>query len=80
MAKSLFEAYKNRLNVANAVYSKAHNGESMSNNRKLVTAKVLENTNRLMNESFENSVGTQRSDLGMWKKFCLNLTTVALPY
>lgn len=71
MAKSLFEAYKNRLAVANTVYSKAHNGESMSANRKLVTAKVLENTNRLMNESFENSVGTQRNDLGMWKKFCL---------
>lgn len=46
MAKSLFEAYKNRLAVANTVYSKAHNGESMSNHKKLVTAKVLENTNR----------------------------------
>lgn len=46
MAKSLFEAYKNRLAVADAVYGKAHNGETMSNNRRLVTAKVLENTNR----------------------------------
>ena len=79
MAKSLFEAYKNRLAVANAVYSKAHNGESMSNNRKLVTAKVLENTNRFLNEAFENSVGTQRADMNMYKKFALNLTTVALP-
>ena len=32
-----------------------------------------------MNEAFENSVGTQRADLGAWKKFALNLTTVALP-
>ena len=46
MAKSLFEAYKNRLNVANSVYAKAHGGESMSSHKKLVTAKVLENTNR----------------------------------
>lgn len=32
-----------------------------------------------MNEAFENSVGTQRADLGAYKKFALNLTTVALP-
>ena len=70
MAKSLFEAYKNRLNVANTVYAKAHNGESMSNHRKLVTAKILENTNRMLNESFNNTGATQ-VDMGMWKKFCL---------
>lgn len=46
MSKSLFEAYKNRLAVAGSVYSKAHAGEAMSNQRKLVTAKTLENTNR----------------------------------
>lgn len=77
--KSLFEAYKNRLSVSESVYGKMHNGERMSNNRKLVTAKLLENTNRFLNEAFENSVGTQRSDMGMFKKFCMNLTTVALP-
>lgn len=33
MAKSLFEAYRNRLTVAGNVYSRAHNGEEMSNNR-----------------------------------------------
>ena len=80
MAKSLFEAYKNRLTVANTVYAKAHGGENMSNHRKLVTAKVLENTNRFLNEAFNNSVGTQATDMGMWKKFALNLTTVAIPY
>lgn len=79
MAKSLFEAYKNRLAVANTVYAKAHGGEAMSNHRKLVTAKVLENTNRFLNEAFNNSVGTQATDMGMWKKFALNLTTVAIP-
>lgn len=38
---------------------------------KLVTAKVLENTNRLLNEAFDASQGTQRSDLGLYKKFAL---------
>ena len=80
MAKSLFEAYRNRLTVAGNVYSRVHNGEEMSNNRKLVTAKTLENTNRFLNEAFEQSAGTQRTDMGMFKKFCLNLTTVAIPY
>ena len=46
MAKTLFEAYKNRLNVADAVYGKMHGGEKMNGNRKLVTAKCLENINR----------------------------------
>ena len=32
-----------------------------------------------MNEAFENSQGTQRADMGMFKKFTMNLTTVALP-
>ena len=77
--KSLFEAYKNRLAVASTVYGKMHNGETMSQNRKLVTAKCLENVNRFMNEAFEQSAGTQRADMGMFKKFALNLTTVALP-
>ena len=80
MAKSLFEAYKNRLAVADTVYAKAHNGEQMSSHKKLVTAKVLENTNRMLNEAFENSTGTNNRDMGLYKKFCLNLTTVALPY
>ena len=77
--KSLFEAYKNRLAVANTVHAKMHNGESMSNNKKLVTAKVLENVNRFMNEAFDASTGTQRADMGMFKKFAMNLTTVAVP-
>ena len=77
--KSLFEAYKNRLSVANSYFGKTHEGRQMSQNQKLVTAKCLENVNRFMNEAFDASVGTQRSDMGMFKKFCMNLTTVALP-
>lgn len=79
MAKTLFEAYKNRLAVADTVYGRAHEGSKMSNNVKLVTAKTLENTNRFLNEAFEQSAGTQRADMHAFKKFCMNLTTVALP-
>lgn len=43
---NLFEAYKNRLAISESVYKKAHAGQSMSQNRKLVTAKCLENINR----------------------------------
>lgn len=32
-----------------------------------------------MNEAFDASQGTQRADMGMMKKFCMNLTTVAVP-
>ena len=77
--KSLFEAYKNRLAVADKVYGKMHEGATMSNNRKLATAKCLENVNRFLNEAFEQSSGTQAADMKMYKKFALNLTTVALP-
>lgn len=75
---NLLEAYKDRLAVSEKVYQKAHLGEAMSSQRKLATAKCLENINKFINEAFANSTGTQRSDLGMWKKFTLNLTTVAL--
>ena len=76
---NLLEAYKDRLAVSEKVYAKAHLGESMSSHKKIAVAKCLENANKFMNEAFENSQGTQRSDLGMFKKFTMNLTTVALP-
>ena len=43
---SLLEAYKGRLAVSESTYAKAHNGEKLSNNKKLVVAKLLENQNR----------------------------------
>jgi hypothetical protein len=76
---TLLETYAKRLSVAESVYSKAHEGEQLSNTKKMAVAMVLNNTNKFMNEAFANSVGTQRSDLGLFKKFTLNLTTVALP-
>ena len=71
MAQNLLEAYKNRLNISESVYAKAHCGEKMDSRRKLCTAKLLENTNKFLNEAFENSVGTQRADMGLFKKFTL---------
>jgi hypothetical protein len=76
--KTLLEKYAPRIEVAESVYSKA-TGETMDNNRKACVAMVLDNETKFLNEAFSNSVGTQRADLGAWKKFCLNLTTVALP-
>lgn len=76
---NLLESYKGRLAVSEGYYAKAHNGAKLSNNKKLVVAKLLENTNKFLNEAFENSVGTQRSDMGLYRKFALNLTTVSVP-
>ena len=69
---NLLEAYKNRLKVSESVYSKGHEGEKMDTQRKLIVAKCLENTNKYLNEAFDNSTGTQRSDMGLYKKFCLD--------
>ena len=75
---NLLESYKGRLAVSESYYAKSHAGEKLSNTKKLVVAKLLENVNKYMNEAFENSVGTQRSDMGLFRKFCLNLTTVSV--
>ena len=51
MAKSLLEAYKNRIDFANKNYAETHNGEKMSQTRVLALAKCLENTNKFLNEA-----------------------------
>ena len=76
---TLLESYAKRIQVAESVYAKEHNGEAMSRAKKLTLATVLNNTNKFLTERFENSVGTQRSDIGNYKKFVLNLTNIALP-
>ena len=76
--KTLIEQYAPRIEISEQVYAKA-TGATLDNNRKSVIAMVLDNETKFLNEAFSNSVGTQRADLGAWKKFCLNLTTVALP-
>lgn len=67
---NLLEKYKNRMSVAESVYRKS-NGTAMDMNRKLIIAKALENTEKFLNEAFDNSTGTQRSDMGMYKRFAL---------
>lgn len=79
MKTNLLESYKGRLAVSESYYAKSHNGEKLSQTKKLVVAKLLENVNKFMNESFEQSVGTQRSDMGLFRKFALNLVTCAVP-
>ena len=61
-----------RLSIAESVYAKTHNGAKMDNTRKLVTAVTLQNLNKFLSESFENSVGTQRADMGFMKSRALS--------
>lgn len=68
---TLLEQYKNRIAVAESVYSKAHEGSKLDSNKKLTLATVLNNTNKFLTEAFDASSGTQRSDLGLYKKFTL---------
>lgn len=76
---TLLETYAKRLNVSESVYRKTHAGEALPMNKKIAVATLLNNTNKFLTEAFSNSIGTQRVDMGSFKKFCLNLTTVAVP-
>lgn len=80
---SLTEAYKKRLQVSESIYAKNHENASLNIAQKETIAKVLNNSSEFikfkMNEAFTNSVGTQRADMGNFKKFCLDVTTVVLP-
>lgn len=78
MAK-LLEAYAKRVAVADNVYAKEHNGSAMSKAQKLTLACVLNNQNKFLTERFNNSVGTQRADIGNYKRFIMNLTNIAMP-
>ena len=82
MRQNLLETYSRQLKVAEAYVAKNFDGKAVSANTQLTTAVLLDNTNRFLTESMslDNSiVATQRSDLGAWKKFCLNLTNIAVP-
>lgn len=79
MRQNLLETYKGQLRVAEAYVAKNFNGKAVSNNTKLTTAVLLDNTNRWITEALNESVATTRGDLGAWKRFCLNLTNIAVP-
>ena len=80
MRTNLLETYSRQLKVAEAYVAKTFDGKQVSNNTKLTTAVLLDNTNRWITESLNSEIGaTTRGDLGAWKKFCLNLTNIAVP-
>ena len=43
---TLLEKYKNRVALAEKVYAEKHSGQKLDSYKKLMVAKVLENTNR----------------------------------
>lgn len=77
--KTLVEKYAPRLKVAEAYYSANHDGKKLDKQRALVTAVMLENVNKYLTEQFENTIGTQRANMGAWKKFTIALTNIAVP-
>lgn len=80
MRQNLLETYSRQLKVAEAYVAKNFEGKQMSSNTALTTAVLLDNTNRWITESLSNDIGaTNRGDMGAWKKFCLNLTNIAVP-
>jgi hypothetical protein len=80
MRQNLLETYSRQLKVAEAYVAKNFEGKTMSSQTALTTAVLLDNTNRWITESLSNEIGaTSRGDMGAWKKFCLNLTNIAVP-
>ena len=78
MKQNLLETYSRQLKVAEAYVAKNFDGKQISANTQLTTAVLLDNTNRWMTEALDTRA-TERADLGDWKKFCLNLTNIAVP-
>lgn len=65
---NLMESYKGRLSVCEKYYAQKNDGAKLDNTKKMITAQCLDNVAKFLNEGFANSVGTQRSDLGLYKK------------
>lgn len=76
---NLLEQYKDRLKVSESFYSKSHNGDKLDSRKQLMIAQCLKNTANFLQEAFDSSNGTQRVAMGDYKRFCLNMLTVALP-
>lgn len=79
MSQNLLESYKSRLAISEGLYKKEHGNRNLSESVKITIAKCLANTSAFLNEALGKSVGTQRADMGTFKKFALDLTTVVLP-
>jgi len=76
---NIVEAYSKKLAISEKVYEKEHGGRALPNTKKIAIARVLANTSEFLNEAFANTTGTQLGNMSTYKKFCLDLTTVALP-
>jgi len=77
---TLLEQYKGRIAVSEKYYSQKNNGAHLTNDKKMILAQCLQNTAKIMNESFINSTSaTQRGNMGDYKRFCLDITTLVLP-
>lgn len=80
MANMLLEKYAKKVQLAEAVYAKAHNGEKMDNMKKMTVAKCIDNVNRFLNEALDVAgAATQRAAMADYKKFCIALTNVGIP-
>ena len=80
MANMLMEKYSKKIQLAEAVYAKSHNGEKMDNMKKMTVAKCIDNVNRFLNEALDMSgAATQRAAMADYKKFCIALTNVGIP-
>lgn len=82
----LTETYKKRLALSESVFKKNFgNDATLNEGVRAAIAQVLKNQSnycdsKKMNEAFGgNSVATQMSNIGDFKRFALDLTTIALP-
>jgi len=75
---NLLESFAKRVKLAEAVYNKNHSDETMSYDKKVMVAKVLDNTNKLLKEALGGVSATQRADLQTQRRFCIDITNVAI--
>lgn len=74
----LKETFKKRLTLSEAAYKANHTGD-LSINKKNIIARCLANTSTFLTEQYASTSGTQMSNVGPYKKFALDITTVAMP-
>jgi len=76
---NLLESYKGRLAVSERYFAQKNGGAKMDASKKMLTAQCLHNVATYLNEAFKVAAGTQRADLGTYKTFCMDITSLAVP-
>lgn len=76
---NLVESYKGRIALSEKYYAQKNDGAKMDAVRKMNLAECLSNTATFMNENFANILPTQMGDMGRFKRFCLDITTLTQP-